>query len=58
MTIPEISKTYDDLCHKIVESKFIQQEIYDMATKLWEELYSLKLKENLFNKLNDTLPKT
>ena len=56
MTLQEISRTYDDLCRKIVESKFMQQEIYDMATKLYEELYTLKLKERTEEKLNAKTP--
>ena len=47
LTIQEASKLYDDICHKIVEIKFMQQEIYDMATRMFEELYTLKYKENV-----------
>ena len=46
LTIQETSKIYDDICHKIVEIKFMQQEIYDMATRMFEELYTHKIKEN------------
>ena len=42
MNMQDLNKLYDDLCHKIVEIKFIQQEIYNMATLIYEELYIIK----------------
>ena len=46
LSIQETSKLYDDICHKIVEIKFMQQEVYDLVTRMFEELYTLKYKEN------------
>ena len=46
MTLQELNKLYDDLCHRIVEIKFIQQEIYNLATTLFEEISTIKYKDS------------
>ena len=46
LSIQEVSKLYDDICHKIVEIKFMHEEVYNLATRMFEELYTLKYKEN------------
>lgn len=52
MTIQELNKLYDDICHKVVEVKFMEKEILDMVTLMFEELYTIKFKENVVNYIN------
>lgn len=49
MDISELNKLYDDICHKLVDAKFLNQEIYDLTTRMFEELYTLKFKDNIKN---------
>ena len=50
MTLQEINKLYDDLCEKTIKVKFLNKEIFDGMTKLFEEVYLMKLREKITEK--------